>query len=215
MRYAKFKEHTIQRTCTEQFNDYRKYRPFLSADFHERCCYCNMSERILTTPFHVDHFIPEKAFNGKRDNLKTDYNNLMWACPKCNLSKGSSYEGDLEHDSQIVNRLFYNPVETDYNEIFYRNELGGIDSDDPKGRKMIKLLKLYRPVHNLSWLLERLEKLCGLLENQAAAEKDPARKQLLESAAGKAARECVTIEQLFRAVYMEKKDFRGDEHELT
>ena len=52
-------------------------------------------------------------------------------------------------------------LKTDYNRIFYRNELGGIDLDDPKGCEMIKLLKLYCPVHNPAWLLERMERLCA------------------------------------------------------
>ncbi len=146
MRYAAFKNHKIQKTCKEKFDDEKKYRDILKKDFSDRCCYCNMPGGLVTTPYHIEHFIPKKAFEGKRDSLKTDYQNLMWSCPKCNLSKGDKYKGDLEHDDRIVNELFYNPVMTDYNDIFYRNELGGIDSEDPKGREMIRLLKLYRPI---------------------------------------------------------------------
>ena len=121
--------------------------------------------------------------------------------PKCNLSKGDKYKGDIESSSRIENELFYNPVYTDYNTIFYRNELGGIDSDDPKGREMIKMLKLYRPIHNLGWLLERLEKMCERLETAIEREKDPERKRLLELAAGKLAREYVKKVKVFRAAY--------------
>lgn len=97
----------------------------------------------------------------------------------------------------------------DYNRIFYRNELGGIDSDDQKGREMIKLLKLYRPVHNLAWLLERMERLCAQLEERQKTEKNLGKRQLLESAAGKVARECVKKEKLFRAVYRGKRIFKN------
>ena len=45
----------------------------------------------MTIPYHVEHFVPEKVFKGIRDELRTDYNNLMWSCPKCNLSKGDKY----------------------------------------------------------------------------------------------------------------------------
>ena len=41
---------------------------------------------------------------------------------------------------------------------------------------MIKLLKLYRPIHNLAWLIERLEKLALGLEQAAMKEDDSARK---------------------------------------
>lgn len=211
MKYANFKEHDIRRTCTERFDTPKSYRPYLQKDFQGRCCYCNMPEELVTVPYHVEHFIPEKVFKGIRDELKTDYNNLMWSCPKCNLSKGDQYKGNIYDDSKIENALFYNPVETDYNGIFYRNELGGIDSDDSKGREMIKLLKLYRPVHNFAWLLERMEKLCGQLEERQRIEKDLEKRQLLESAAGKVARECVKIEWLFRAVYKGKKVFQDDQ----
>ena len=101
--------------------------------------------------------------------------------------------------------MFYNPVETDYNNIFYRNELGGIDSDDPKGREMIKILKLYRPVHNFALLYERYEKLAVKLEQQQKEETDPERKRMLESAAGKVAMKCVKIGIAFRAVYRDSK----------
>ena len=209
MKYAQFKEHEIRRTCTKQFDTPQKYRPYLQKDFQGRCCYCNMPEDLVTVPYHVEHFIPEKAFKGIRDELKTDYNNLMWSCPKCNLSKGEKYQGNIHDDSKIANEYFYNPVEMDYNRIFYRNELGGIDSDDQKGREMIKLLKLYRPVHNLAWLLERMERLCAQLEERQKTEKNLGKRQLLESAAGKVARECVKNEKLFRAVYRGKRIFKN------
>lgn len=214
MRYAEFKEHEIQRTCTNEYETPQKYRPHLQKDFCGKCCYCNMPEDLVTVSYHVEHFIPEKVFRGVRDELRTDYNNLMWSCPKCNLSKGDKYEGDIYNDTKIENVLFYDPVETDYNSVFYRNELGGIDSDDLKGREMINMLKLYRPVHNFAWLLERLEKLCGQLEEQQKKEMDLKKRKLLESVAGKVARKCVEIEKLFRAVYRGTKVFQQLDQQL-
>lgn len=205
MRYEKFKEHQIVRTCKEQFDKYSKYKPYLEKDFKERCCYCNMPSELLTIPYHVEHFIPVKVFEGKKDSLLTDYNNLMWACPKCNLSKGNKYEGDLLNSTKIENKLFYNPVEVDYNDIFFRNEIGGIESEDPKGQEMIKILKLYRPIHNLAWLIERLEKLALKLEKEAEKEHDLERKRLLNDAAGKVALEHLKKEKIFRAVYNGKQ----------
>ena len=205
MRYEKFREHEIKRTCSESFDKYHKYKPYLKKDFKDRCCYCNMPSELLTTPYHIDHFIPIKEFKGKKDSLLIEYDNLMWACPKCNLSKGDKYEGDFLNSPKIENTLFYNPVETDYNEIFFRNEIGGIDSEDEKGREMIRILKLYRPIHNLAWLIERLQKLTFNLDEAAKQESDEARKELLQSAAGKVAVECVKKSKLFRAVYNGKQ----------
>lgn len=201
MKYKRFKEHQIQRTCKVQYDKYRKYRPYLKTDFQGRCCYCNMPSSLVTIPYHVEHFIPVNVFKGKKDSLLTDYDNLMWACPKCNLSKGDKYKGDFENSAEIENELFYNPVEKDYNEIFFRNEIGGIDSEDEKGREMIKTLKLYRSIHNLAWLMERLEKLTVDLDIASKKETDPEKKKLLSDASGKVAVECVKKSILFRAVY--------------
>lgn len=214
MRYEKFKKHIIERTRNIKFDRPQKYRPYLQKDFHERCCYCNMPESLLTVPYHVEHFIPEKVFKGIKDSLKTDYENLMWSCPKCNLSKGDKYQGNIDGNTKVVNELFYNPVETDYNDIFYRNELGGINSDDKKGQEMIKMLKLYRPIHNLAWILERYENLANRLDEQQKKETDLERKQILERAAGKVAMKCVKMEMLFRAVYKGKRVFEEREENL-
>lgn len=43
---------------------------------------------------------------------------------------------------------------TDYNTIFYRDDVGSICSDDEKGRDMINRIKLYRPIHNLLLICE-------------------------------------------------------------
>ena len=207
MRHERFKEHKIQRNCEEHFDRPQKYKSYLQKDFHGRCCYCNMPENLLTVSYHVEHFIPQNAFKGIKDSLWTDYDNLMWACPKCNLSKGDKYQGDFFQSDKIENELLYNPVETDYNDIFYRNELGSIDSDDFKGQEMIKLLKLYRPIHNLAWLLERYEKLVLQLEAQQEKETDLEKKRILGEAAGKVARKCVKIQIAFRAVYKNNRAF--------
>lgn len=73
--------------------------------------------------------------------------------------------GDIENP-KLNNDMFYNPTEIDYNTIFYRNEYGGIDSDDKKGRKMIAELKLYRALYNFLWMLEQLTDTADRLEDE-------------------------------------------------
>ena len=159
MNSTSFRSHTITRTCDKKYKDYHSYLPFLRNDFSNRCCYCNIHQDTLgTASFQIDHYIPKKHFEGKRDDLLTLYPNLILACPKCNRSKSDQFEGDLT--SPILdNQLFYNPDIVDYNTKFYRNVLGGISSDDDKGKDMIKRLKLYRPIHNYAWVLEKLSSL--------------------------------------------------------
>lgn len=204
MKVEDFKKHKIQRTKGLSFDKVEKYRKDLAKDFSHRCCYCNIHESVLMGAFHIDHFIPRDAFRGKKDDLERAYDNLMWSCPKCNLSKSSKYVGNLLENDHIENLLFYNPVETDYNTIFYRNELGAIDSDDEKGRKMIQELKLYRPIHTLSWMIEKLESTYLLLEKAIEKEEDETKKIELKKARDKIANIHMKKIISFRAAYMSK-----------
>lgn len=164
MKIKDFKSHTIKRSNPPHFDDYHSYKPYLIKDFSNRCAYCNLFDKSITTPFEIDHFIPQKAFKTKKQELETDYNNLIYACKKCNNSKSSKFEGDLDLDNP-TNNLFYDPVLVDYNTIFFRNEFGAIASEDKKGKKMIELLKLYRPIHILAWICDEINQTADKLEN--------------------------------------------------
>ena len=205
MKKIAFKQHTISRSIVVHKDDYKNYRDDLHNDFKGRCGYCDMPQDLITTSFHIDHFIPQKVFAGKKDYLKTDYNNLIYACPKCNLSKGGKYEGDLEKNPGIVNGLFYNPVDLDYNTVFYRDKWGGIHSDDAKGQNMINILKLYRPVHQEAWLLENLEQLSDELFNKMNAESDLTKKDMLQKAYNIVSTEQRKLGKRFRSTFRESK----------
>lgn len=200
MKTSDFRTHQISRNCSKQYADFHSYKPYLLADFSRRCCYCNIHETTLElVPFQIDHFIPQKVFVGKRDELLTQYNNLMLSCPKCNRAKSDQYEGNL-YSPEIENLLFYNPETTDYNDIFYRNDLGGISSDDPKGKDMIKRLKLYRPVHNYAWILEEIERILQQIESQIALA-DGEKKAKLEAVQGKLAIKYRIMRKYFVSAY--------------
>ena len=94
MRYP-FRDFMIKRNCNEEYSDYHRYKPFLRTDFNKRCAYCNLSEERITTYFEIDHYIPKDAFKDIRPELETDYNNLMFACRKCNSEKSSMFKGDV------------------------------------------------------------------------------------------------------------------------
>lgn len=163
MKIKNFKSHTITRSNPPHYDNYSKYKQYLEKDFSKRCAYCNLCSDMITTFFEVDHFIPKKAFKDIRPDFETDYNNLVYSCKKCNLAKGSKFSGDLLLEKP-TNNLFYDPVLVDYNTIFYRNEFGAIVSDDPKGQKMIEILKLYRPIHILAWVCDEINQTADKLE---------------------------------------------------
>lgn len=167
MKYKDFRNYKIVRNCQKTFNDYHSYIYNLSEDFNHRCAYCNMSDRIISQGFAIDHFIPMAAFKDtEKQSLENDYNNLIYSCPKCNNTKRDQYDGNLEDDT-YENNLFYNPVDVDYNNIFYRNEYGGISSEDIKGKEMIVNLRLYSPIYNLSFLIEEIDNLLEKINNKA------------------------------------------------
>lgn len=154
MKY-KFKDHEITRTCNVEFDDYHKYKEYLRKDFSGRCAYCNLCDESVSNSFEVDHYIPKDAFKDDRPELLTLYDNLVYSCKKCNQSKSSRFNGNV-YSTPLNNDYFYNPAVVDYNTIFYRDEAGSIVSDDGKGKNMITILKLYRPINNLAWICEKL-----------------------------------------------------------
>lgn len=151
-----FKWHEVQRTCTKEYQKINSYKKYLKKDFHQRCAYCNLLDTMITTPFEIDHFVPRDAFKDiKEPKYETMYENLVYSCKKCNAAKGNAYKGDIKQGT-VENEYFYDPVKVDYSTIFYRDEIGAICSDDPKGKDMIMRIKLYRPIHNMAWLCENV-----------------------------------------------------------
>lgn len=204
MKKFDFRQHQIRRSCNKKYENYHSYLGFLLDDFSHRCCYCNTAEKTLDiVSFQIDHFIPQSHFKGIRDELLTQYDNLMLSCPKCNRAKSDQYEGNI-NSPFIENTLFYNPVEVDYNTIFYRNELGGISSDDEKGKNMIKRLKLYRPLHNYAWVLEKLDELIDRLDIQIERTEGE-KKEQLEALQRKLLREQRKKRAIFVAAYRNNK----------
>lgn len=83
--------------------------------------------------------------------------------------------------------------------------MGGIHSDDAKGQNMIKILKLYRPVHQEAWLLENLDRLSDKLITKLNTESDSIKKEMLQKAYNVVSTEQRKLEKIFRST------FRGDQ----
>lgn len=133
-------------------------------------------------------------------DLDTDYKNLIYSCKKCNLAKLHQFVGDI-HSENPTNELFYDPVLVDYNDIFYRNHLGAIDSDDDKGKASIIKLKLYRPIHILAWLCEEIYETAEKLESAIKIEGDEKRREKFELAYNKLNEQYRKLSHLFVAAY--------------
>jgi hypothetical protein len=67
------------------YAEYDSYRPWLRDEFDFRCVYCLKRETWgqVTFEFEVDHFAPQTL----NPHLKLDYQNLVYACRRCNAVK--------------------------------------------------------------------------------------------------------------------------------
>jgi hypothetical protein len=124
-----------------KYSDYRKYKPFLRKDFERRCAYCERTESSLggEEQFEIDHFKPRK----KSSDLRSEYQNLYYACRKCNLSKGSTWPSDEKIKSGFV---FADPCLIDpYEEHFREKADGGLEKLTNCGRYTSDHIRLDRP----------------------------------------------------------------------
>lgn len=71
---------------------YDGYRPWLRDEFSFRCAYCLTREQWgrTTGEFDIDHFQPQRL----RPNLAADYENLVYACRRCNSVKSDIATAD-------------------------------------------------------------------------------------------------------------------------
>ena len=190
----------IVRRYDGQHKNYKAYKKYLAEDFYHRCAYCDTLESIITTPFEIDHFIPRKIFEGIKDELLNDYKNLVYSCKKCNIAKGSKHQGDI-HSDNPTNELFYDPTQINYNDVFYRNEKGIIMSDDPKGKNMIAIMRLYRPIYALAWIIGQANQVIDLLEKRLKESKSGDEQQVLEQILVKLEKYTYKISRIFIANY--------------
>lgn len=70
-----------------KYQRYQTYKRWLREEFDYSCCFCDLweSEKGGSHVFAVEHYRPKKRFPKR----KTDYNNLLYACPRCNVYKSS------------------------------------------------------------------------------------------------------------------------------
>jgi 5-methylcytosine-specific restriction endonuclease McrA len=71
---------------------YESYRPWLRDEFDFRCAYCLKRETWgqIASEFELDHFRPQSS----NPRLLLDYQNLVYACRRCNAVKGAQSTGD-------------------------------------------------------------------------------------------------------------------------
>ena len=77
------------------YDDYRSYKPWLRDEFSFRCIYCLSRERWYPDgqdSFCVEHLLPKST--PEYAHLEWWYDNLVYACRRCNSAKGKAILAD-------------------------------------------------------------------------------------------------------------------------
>jgi hypothetical protein len=129
----------------KELKDYKGYKDSLVSDFYQRCGYSDSHHDWFggKRNFQIDHFKPKSI----HPELETKYSNLVYTCSYVNRAKSD----DLGN--------YIDPCDTNFNDHFYRDELGNIYPNDnsESAKYMYRKLKLYLKRYSIIWMLEQLE----------------------------------------------------------
>lgn len=149
-----------------ELNDYRGYKDSLEIDFAQRCgyTYCQQDWFGGKKNFQIDHFKPKSL----HPELTTKYSNLVYSCSYVNRAKSNDIGNYLD------------PCDVDYNEHFYRDELGNIYpvETSESAKYMYIKLKLYLKRYSIIWMLEQLERRMEVLRTIIELTSDENAKEL-------------------------------------
>lgn len=126
----------------------------LIVDFEHRCAYCDDYDIYAggSKMYHVEHFAPKERF----PELEFTYDNLLYACPYCNISKSNKWPSNDSNKNVVGYEGFVDPCTQEYNTHLCRREDGSIYYISPLGEYMYYELKLYLQRHQLIYNLSRV-----------------------------------------------------------
>src|SRR5258708_7931276 len=121
----------VRRHGPSGYKEYSSFKPWLRDEFVFRCVFCLVRERMKDPDgqdaFAVEHLKPKKKY----PNLICEYENLVYACLKCN-----SFKGELAGVPSPCAAIYANQIEV-------RSD-GTIHGLTQVGKKMIRVLRLDR-----------------------------------------------------------------------
>lgn len=146
----------------EQWKTNNSNKKRLVIDFERRCAYCDDHDHYSGgyNSYHVEHFAPKEKFK----HLEFAYDNLLYCCPYCNISKSNKWVGKDEHENIVGDKGFVDPCSDEYNKHLKRNQDGSICYLTPVGEYMYTELKLYLKRHHLIHNLEKVRVKKNLLK---------------------------------------------------
>lgn len=112
------------------YASHSSYKPWLRDEFEFRCVYCLFRERWYpngSDSFGVDHALPKSV----RPDLECTYDNLLYACNRCNTAKGTA--------------MVPNPCQLALRGHVRVNNAGLAEGNTPEGTLLIEVLGLNNP----------------------------------------------------------------------
>lgn len=149
------KQKIPKRTYTGiQWTTNQSNKKRLIIDFEHKCAYCDDLDKYAggSKTYHVEHFAPKDKF----PELEFYYDNLLYACPYCNISKSNKWPSDQYSVNVVDNIGFVDPCNHEYNEHLKRENDGSIGFKTDLGEYMYYELKLYLQRHQLIYNLNRI-----------------------------------------------------------
>lgn len=137
----------------EKYKSNSKNKKLLIKDFQNRCAYCNDSDSYTGgyRNYHVEHFAPKEKF----PYLEFVYDNLLYSCPYCNISKSNKWAGETAEENIKGNKGFIDPCNEEYYKHLKRNSDGEIVGVTELGKYMYKELKLYLLRHKILFNIDK------------------------------------------------------------
>ena len=120
----------VRRHGPRGYRNYASYKPWLRDEFTFQCVYCLCRERWFLdgeAAFSVDHL----RLQPSTPDLRTEYDNLVYACCQCNAVRGTSSVPD--------------PSEHAYGQHLRGLGNGLVEALTPTGRELIEICRLNRP----------------------------------------------------------------------
>ena len=127
-------------------------KALLMSDFNCRCGYCDDHHRFVggVVFYHLDHFAPKSKF----ENDKWNYENMVYSCPYCNISKSNKWVSDSIKMPIVDGKGFVDPCNVLYSDNFKRSNDGTIVGITDVGRYMVKELRLDLALHRYNFLID-------------------------------------------------------------
>lgn len=149
------KQKSPQRSYTGiKWRTNRENKKRLIYDFEHRCAYCDDPDKYSggSRVYHVEHFAPKEKF----PELEFQYDNLLYACPFCNISKSNKWPSDSSTVTVVGNKGFVDPCTDEYDKHLGRYPSGEIYYITQLGMYMYYEMKLYLQRHRLIYNLGRI-----------------------------------------------------------